>query len=138
MSLKTRTLEPHEMKLRNFIISSTTGMSSYAHQCSCSLLCFSTGIALKQKIIRRVFPTNRALMGLVLLLCWTSLCCSSLVAASPVEEDPQNFNTGATGSFSLNSPRNNDGHRQRGNGKNNQPPISPGNSRQGIKVIYYV
>ena len=68
--------------------------------------------------------------------CWNGSFYSNLVLASPVEEDPQSYNSGATGglSFSINSPRKNEGNRRKENDERNQKPISSVDDRKRIKV----
>ena len=93
----------------------------------------------------KIFNTKRKKKGLRYSMIAPALClllihfgssprCNNLAVASPVEEDPQNYNSRANEGFSLNSPRKSDrsrGHKNRGNKKT----ASSDTDSKGIKVI---
>merc|ERR1712179_422245 len=92
----------------------------------------------------KVFSTKRKKRGLLYSMIAPALCLllihfgssprsNNLAVASPVEEDPQNYNSRANEGFSLNSPRKSD--RSRGNkNRGNKKTASSDTDSKGIKV----
>ena len=130
-------MESDEIKVRRFGAPVEAHMSSYAYNNTEYDPRFSAASIIKR---RRRFPHTTVIiltLWFIVMHCWSSSFYSNMVVASPVEEDPQTYNAGANGglSFSINSPRKNDGSRRQGNDDRDQKPISSVDDRKRIKVM---
>ena len=130
-------MESDEIKVRRFHRPTEADMSSYTSNILESDPSFPAVYKAKRKRRCSSTPVIILTLSFILMHCWSSSFDSNLVLASPVEEDPQNYNSGATGglSFSINSPRKNEGNRRKENDDRDQKPSSSVDDRKRIKVM---
>jgi hypothetical protein len=130
-------MESDEIKVRRVRRSIEAHMSSYASNDQKSDPSLSAVSMAKRKRRFLLSPVLTLALWFILIHCWSSSFHSSLVLASPVEEDPQSYDSGATGglSFSINSPRKNEGNRRKENDDRGQKPVGSVDDRKRIKVM---
>ena len=130
-------MESDEINVRRFRRSIEAHMSSYTSNNLRSDPSLSAVSMAKRKRRCSHTPVITLALWFIVMHCWSSSFYSHLALASPVEEDPQSYDSGATGglSFSINSPRKNEGNRRTENDDRGQKPVGSVDDRKRIKVM---